>query len=84
MCVSHDEAKRRFNLRPDAAHPVVAYLDYDIVRPGVWDLKYTQVNPEWQDRGLADEIATRVMEFAHDNKCVALHSSIYLSLSLHS
>lgn len=68
MSVSHDEEARRFSLRCDAAHPVVAIVDYDVISPHLWDLKYTQVSPEYQGHGVADECVNRVMEFAKANE----------------
>lgn len=71
MHCTHDEAKKRISLRCNPQHPVVAVVDYEIVRPGVWDLKYTQVSPEFQHHSVADEIVARTMAFAEANKCVA-------------
>lgn len=79
MSCSHDETKHRFSLRCDAAHPVVAVLDYDIVKPGVWDLKYTQVSPEFQHHGVADEIAIRALEFAKANNIKVTCSCSYIA-----
>lgn len=79
MSCSHDETKRRFSLRCDAAHPVVAALDYDVVKPGVWDLKYTQVSPEFQHHGVADEIVIRALEFAKANNIKVTCSCSYIS-----
>lgn len=71
MHCTHDEAKKRISLRCNPQHPVVAVIDYEIVRPGVWDLKYTQVSPEFQHHSVADEIVARTMAFAEANKCVS-------------
>lgn len=79
MSCSHDEAKHRFSLRCDAAHPVVAVLDYDVVKPGFWDLKYTQVSPEFQHHGVADEIVIRALEFAKANNIKVTCSCSYIS-----
>lgn len=70
MHCTHDEARRRISLRCDPQHPIVAVVDYEIVRPGVWDLKFTQVAPEFQHHSVADEVVARTLAFAEANKCV--------------
>jgi len=78
MSCSHDEKKCRFSLRCDAAHPVVAVVDYEVLRPGVWDLKYTQVSPEFQHHGVADEVVIRALEFAQANDIKVITSCSYI------
>lgn len=79
MHCTHDEAKKRISLRCNPQHPVVAVVDYEIVRPGVWDLKYTQVSPEFQHHSVADEIVARTMAFAEANNVKVIPSCSYIS-----
>jgi len=79
MQVSHDEAKKRFSLRCSSSHPVVAVVDYEIISPGVWDLKFTQVAPDFQHHGVADEVILRTMEFAQTNNIKIVSSCSYIS-----
>jgi predicted GNAT family acetyltransferase len=79
MNVSHDEAKKRFSLRCNPTHPVVAVVDYEIISPGVWDLKFTHVAPEFQHHGVADEVILRTMEFVEANNIKVVPSCSYIS-----
>ena len=72
MSIVHDEENHRITL-VDGANAKAAFLGYEIVRPGLWDLKYTVVAPEHRNHGLAEQLVVRTCELAQSKKYCAQH-----------
>jgi len=79
MSISHDAQKRRISMRIDGAHTEAAFLEYDVIRPGVWDIKRTEVAPMHRGHGVADELVIRALETAQSNNVKVTCSCSYVS-----